>query len=831
MASTPSSHSEGEVLSSDSENAKPLHSRNGTNVDRRTRPYASAPRSPAVRSARSRSRSRSPYRAPRGEKRRRDNRSSERGRDDPRRFDVKHEDDGYHDRHRRQGTYEDLDPGHTKRSYLHYDDEVDRRHHSKRPRICSRSRSRSPYQHSHKTEIARSLNTHGKDTYGDGRSRQDRHDRGPEISRKPHTEQSVSARSTNPSVARISKINAETGTHQTSQDSANSASRELTDKYVSHFRSGNSSNGLRRTEKPGADISDIAVEAQPVLDEAAQIEERRKRREALKNKFRGQATPLRIQALHLDGDTGSSTSGATPQEDPGTPGRRDNPPLRQRTSLMNSASADPASPQTPRDDSGPQSPADLSFDRDEDITKDDADPTVGGEDEPSAADYDPTFDMQEERARHDKRLFNEGTEPALEDSSINEDATAEQPTIESPHKKIKDAFDMFAEEDDDDLDMFAEAPAKSAQAPKVETKVAQALDVNMMDNWDDSEGYYNAILGELIQGRYHVQQNLGRGMFASVVRARDTKTDHDVAIKIIRSNETMFKAGKKEIEILQDLFANDPDDKKHVIRLESSFEHKGHLCMVFENYTSNLRELLKKYGRDVGINLKAIRAYAQQLFLALSLMKKCQYLHADLKPDNILAGPKPDTTTKENMNMLKLCDLGTASAITEAATAPYLVSRFYRAPELILGIPYDYGIDIWSVGCTLFELYTGKILFTGRNNNGMLRSIMECRGKYPHKLLRKGSETYKYFDNLLNFHAIEEDKHTRRLVTKTIEIKAKPIRDLRSRIMPKGKKLDEAERKDIELFLDLLDKCLDLRLEKRITPNEALKHPFLMRAK
>jgi serine/threonine-protein kinase PRP4 len=439
--------------------------------------------------------------------------------------------------------------------------------------------------------------------------------------------------------------------------------------------------------------------------------------------------------------------------------------------------------------------------------------------------------MQEERSRHDKRLFNE-------DMSMRDDRDehpVNQPpdpaTNSSPPQPRKDAFDMFAEDEDDDLDMFAEAPVQPAKDAKAESKIAQALDVDLMDNWDDPEGYYNAILGELIQSRYHVQQNLGRGMFASVVRARDNKTGHDVAIKIIRNNESMFKAGKKEIEILRDLAANDPDDKKHVIKLESSFEHKGHLCMVFENFSSNLRELLKKYGRDVGINIKAIRAYAQQLFLALSSMKKCQYLHADLKPDNILVGPKPHPMTKENVNILKLCDLGTAVSVTEALTAPYLVSRFYRAPELILGIPYDYGIDIWSVGCTLFELYTGKILFTGRNNNGMLRSIMECRGKLPHKLLRRGTETYKYFDDLLNFHAIEEDKHTRRLVTKTVEVKAKPVRDLRSRIIPKGKKLDEGERKEVELFMDLLDKCLDLRVEKRITPNEALKHPFIMRTK
>lgn len=114
--------------------------------------------------------------------------------------------------------------------------------------------------------------------------------------------------------------------------------------------------------------------------------------------------------------------------------------------------------------------------------------------------------------------------------------------------------------------------------------------------------------------------------------------------------------GLREIETLQKLAQQDPEDKKHMIRLERSFEHKGHLCIVFENLryqtpniseafliniSINLREVLKKFGRDVGINLKAVRTYAQQMFLGLGLLRKCNIIHADLKPDNVLVNLLP----------------------------------------------------------------------------------------------------------------------------------------------------------------------------------------------
>lgn len=112
--------------------------------------------------------------------------------------------------------------------------------------------------------------------------------------------------------------------------------------------------------------------------------------------------------------------------------------------------------------------------------------------------------------------------------------------------------------------------------------------------------------------------------------------------------------------------------------------------------------------------------------------------------------------------MLKICDLGTAIDRSDAATAntgitPYLVSRFYRAPEIILGMPYDYGVDMWSIGCTLYELYTGKILFTGNSNNQMLRAIQEIRGRLTPKLYKRGQLSASHFDDMGQFVSVEYD--------------------------------------------------------------------------
>ncbi|KAK6299858.1 hypothetical protein J4Q44_G00298910 [Coregonus suidteri] len=387
-------------------------------------------------------------------------------------------------------------------------------------------------------------------------------------------------------------------------------------------------------------------------------------------------------------------------------------------------------------------------------------------------------------------------------------------TQEKDGPKKPSAPDMFTESD-----VMFEAAIDSARmrAAGVGGKDFKE-NPNLRDNWTDAEGYYRVNIGETLDKRYDVYGYTGQGMFSNVIRGRDTaRAGQDVAVKIIRNNELMQKTGLKELEFLKRLNDADPDDKFHCLRLFRHFYHKQHLCLVFEPLSMNLREVLKKYGKDVGLHIKAVRSYTQQLFLALKLLKRCSILHADIKPDNILVN--------ESKTILKLCDFGSASHVADNDITPYLVSRFYRAPEIIIGKPYDYSIDMWSVGCTLYELYTGKILFPGSSNNHMIKLAMDLKGKMPNKMIRKGLFKDQHFDQNLNFLYIEVDKVTEREKV-TVMSTINPTKDLLCDMVG-GQRLPEEQRKKVLVLKDLIDGTLMLDPAKRISINQALQHPFI----
>ncbi|KHN82315.1 Serine/threonine-protein kinase PRP4 -like protein [Toxocara canis] len=372
-------------------------------------------------------------------------------------------------------------------------------------------------------------------------------------------------------------------------------------------------------------------------------------------------------------------------------------------------------------------------------------------------------------------------------------------------------FDMFAA----DADLPPELLKKSA----VIVSGQDPANASLRDNWDDTDGYYRVRIGEMLDGRYRVYGYTGAGVFGNVVRATDAaRSNTHVAVKIIRNNEVMRKTGMKELEILKKLNEADRDDRYHCLQLYRYFYHHQHLCLVFESLSMNLRELLKKYGNNVGLHMKAVRSYAQQLLLALRLLKKCSILHADIKPDNILVNDTKLT--------LKLCDFGSGCHVADAELAPYLVSRFYRAPEIMLGLPYDFGIDLWSVAVTLYEVYTGKIMFAGKSNNQMLKFMMDLKGKFSNKVVRKAQFRDQHFDLNCNFLYHEVDKVTQRDKVTTLSV-VRVTRDLESELLG-DQELDKEGRRKLEQFRSLLDAMVTLDNSKRITCNEALKHPFVV---
>lgn len=380
------------------------------------------------------------------------------------------------------------------------------------------------------------------------------------------------------------------------------------------------------------------------FDEEAEIERRRKRREEILAKS-SSATPLLLHAVGAT-DKACAASPATTVTPQGSQMEVDSPqtPRTPRSGKASEAQgnetrakpADIASPRSPGSNDEP-SPGGMDLLDEKNLINTHSNAKGDDEDGPSAADYDPTIDMKEDERRDELRhgqTVVHGEAHVVETIEKELEEEAREPKAQKASEDDDDDFDMFAE--DFDEEKYTTKPALAtgpidAMEPDAEAQVKGGI----LDG-DDKDGYYKMRVGEILSGRYQVQATLGRGMFSSVVRAVDITTKKLVAVKIMRNNDALRKGGYTEITILEKLNNADPENRKHIVKFERSFDYRSHLCMAFENLSLNLREVLKKFGNNVGINLGATRAYAHQIFVALAHMRKCSIIHADLKPDNIL---------------------------------------------------------------------------------------------------------------------------------------------------------------------------------------------------
>ena len=208
-------------------------------------------------------------------------------------------------------------------------------------------------------------------------------------------------------------------------------------------------------------------------------------------------------------------------------------------------------------------------------------------------------------------------------------------------------------------------------------------------------------------------------------------------MKIIKSHSRFTEQGKIELKILSYLKKNDRIPSQFVSMLEF-FNFRNHLCIVFELLSFSLFDLLKANSFQ-GLSATLVRRFASQLVSGLLFLKSHHIIHCDLKPENIIL-------VNSNESSIKIIDFG-SSCFDDERIYYYIQSRIYRAPEVILGVPYSAAIDMWSLGCIIVELSTGTPLFSGDNEAEQLFAIMEVLGYPPENLLRNAQKKQKFFYN------------------------------------------------------------------------------------
>ncbi|KAJ0570349.1 putative dual-specificity kinase CMGC-DYRK-PRP4 family [Helianthus annuus] len=315
---------------------------------------------------------------------------------------------------------------------------------------------------------------------------------------------------------------------------------------------------------------------------------------------------------------------------------------------------------------------------------------------------------------------------------------------------------------------------------------------------------FNVVLNSVIGGRYQVTEYLGSAAFSKAVQAHDLHTGMDVCVKIIKNNKDFFDQSLDEIKLLKFINKHDPGDKYHLLRLYDYFYYREHLLIVCELLKANLYEFHKfnrESGGEVYFTMPRLQSITIQCLEALEFLHGLGLIHCDLKPENILV-------KSYSRCEVKVIDLGSSCFETDHLCS-YVQSRSYRAPEVILGLPYDKKIDIWSLGCILAELCTGNVLFQNDSPATLLARVIGIISPIGQDMLAKGRDTHKYFSK--NHMLYERNQDTNRL----------------EYLIPKKTSLRHRLPMGDEGFIDFVSYLLEINPKKRPSATNALKHPWL----
>ena len=276
---------------------------------------------------------------------------------------------------------------------------------------------------------------------------------------------------------------------------------------------------------------------------------------------------------------------------------------------------------------------------------------------------------------------------------------------------------------------------------------------------------------------------LGEGTYGSVYKGIDRETNSPVAMKfmnIFDNEEGISQTTLREISILRSL--NHPN----IIQLLEYHIDEKNIILVTQFMDIDLRKyLLRKRGP---LESRYIKSIIFQLLSGLDYLHSHSIMHRDIKPEN--------TLLQLQSGIVQLCDFGFSRLFTIPirVVTPDVVTLWYKAPEILLHNEiYDPGIDIWSVGCMMAELSSGRALFRGDSNIDMINKIFQILGTPDESILCKFNDFAK----------------------NEIQVAKYEPQDL-------GKVINSND----VFFVDLVKKMLMIDPIHRITAHDALKHPY-----
>jgi serine/threonine protein kinase len=213
-----------------------------------------------------------------------------------------------------------------------------------------------------------------------------------------------------------------------------------------------------------------------------------------------------------------------------------------------------------------------------------------------------------------------------------------------------------------------------------------------------------------------------------------------VCLKVIKNTKDFFDQSLDEIKILELLRQTGKCQQNHIIEMKSFFYHREHLIIVTELLRQNLFEFGKfilDHDEEPYFTLPRLAFITRQCLIALRFVHNLGLVHSDVKPENILLG-------SYSRAQVKLIDFGSSCYLTDRQSS-YIQSRSYRAPEVVLGLPYDGKIDVWSLGCVVAEMLTGEVTFQNDSIVSMLSRIEAICGPFPRHMTAQGRQSCRFF--------------------------------------------------------------------------------------